>query len=151
MNLKQISFLLLIPLVFLHFGCLSTTVTSANVTFPVVLGPVKNIGGQPGSSDKLPPFAGMFSAETNEVLSISSTDDGKTQRTTTEHIKEGTNKIDVEIMKVAAQGNVVKANNIQFGSYTMFLGAGIYSKVFTGIEGTVHNNTPQNTNKANSN
>ena len=152
MSLKYLSLLLCVPFILSSFGCrtLSSDVTSANVTFPVILGPVKNIGGQPALSTGLTPATGNFEAETVESFFISVTpqDDGQTQ-TTAQARKDGTNRIDADIMKVAAQGDVVRAEDIYIGSYTFYMLFIIYQKAFAGIEGTVYNDTSHNSNPAN--
>jgi len=148
MSLKHLSCLLFIPFILSSFGCrtVSSHVTSANVTMPVILGPVKKIGEQTVSALELPPVVGTFEAETEETFGVSSDGDGNSSM---EQRKEGSNKIDAEIMKVAAQGDVVRAEGVYFGSYTIFLLTAISMKAFAGIEGTVHTGIAQNDQPAN--
>lgn len=116
-------------------GCATTpiTVSTANITFPVLLGPVSRIGGKPETVKSTP--SDTFDINIEHLYTFGGGYGGYDMR----HIREGTNKIDAELMmKTTNAEDGVFVTNLFIRSWGYLFIGYEYACSKAGIEGTVH-------------
>ncbi len=116
-------------------GCAAgtSTMSTANLTYPVNVGPVKHIKGKPSLTCKSQ-SAFAIEAKNSELI----THDSVASRS--KYINEGQNKFDVELMRysIDGKGMVFNINNIDYGSYQGGFFLMVYkTESWVGIKGNI--------------
>ena len=96
------------------FGCAAGTATmsTANLTYPVNVGPVKHIKGKPSLTCKSQSAFAIEAENSTSHFRGSEYSESK-------YLQEGQNKFDVGLMRysIDGKGMVFNINNIDYGSY----------------------------------
>lgn len=118
-------------------GCItSAKATSQNVTSPVIVGPIKAVGGKLFTKPASNNTPVEFSVIVNDVYMVTSNQDSRNNTyTESSRIKENSNKVDVEILKVAPQGSIIKVDRIKAGSLASFWLVSAYQEATLGLFG----------------
>lgn len=136
---KTNPYALILLVIFLASCTTSSIMTSSNVTSPVIFGPIKNIGGKKFESANQP--SAVFNAETSEFFMVAQSQDATGNKSSEmKRSKEGSNKIDAEILKIAPQGDLIKVKQVNLGAWGLNYIFVFAEKSYTAVEGAVHKN-----------
>lgn len=144
---KNLLLLLFTIMLFGVWGCAvaPTTVTTSNITSPVLVGPVMKIKGDLQAMT-LETKRREFDIEIENFYYFEWLVTTMSSRTRSEQGAEGTNKFDAELLKLASGESLegIKIDNISLGSRTS--GTGFWILIWTiskknwaGIEGSFYN------------
>jgi len=114
------------------------TVSAVNVTFPVSVGPVKNIGGSAEKEKQRTVSGTTFTVSVDDMFSVSHQQLAQYSVTEYRRISEGSNKVDAEIMKNARQGDRVDVLGIRIGSWGFWPIVVLVTNTYAGVEGVVY-------------
>lgn len=134
---KIIMHLIIFSLVLSNCNSVSSIITAKNVTSPVIIGPVKNINGKPFNIYQNKLYYYPFSAEIMESFLVSQSQNNNVYYTRTQKFKEGSNKADVEILKIAKKYDTIIVYEVFLGSISIWYLFGNYDKAFVGINGII--------------
>lgn len=121
-------------------GCAArtSTMTTANLTYPVNIGPVKHIKGKPSPALTCNSQS-VFAIEAENWLTVAgSTEAGGWRfKGQTQYRREGQNKFDVGLMSysIDGKGMLLNINTIVYGSYQGGFVVGYWDKSWVGING----------------
>jgi hypothetical protein len=120
-----------------------TTATAANVTCPVLVGPVMTIKGQPQTEDSGMVRQEEFDVRVNklDLLIVAPIQGGRTSKHT---LGENSNKLDAELLKMKENNpqDMILVDKLYFGSY---IGGSLVGyalkKEWAGIKGALYNSS----------